>query len=169
MLTVTGSIARNKPFPGEVSRLRDLFLDLPSLLKGVPMVDSVESYESNVYRIIMQKVGALNFYLWLAADVQIVEHEDRIEARTLPYDPHDAWIGEGVLLYEYNSVTKLLPNGETSTFVDHAVEVKVHVPLPGFLKAMPLGMVKGAADALMTQHLGKILDDMEASALELIR
>ncbi|MBM3266467.1 MAG: DUF1997 domain-containing protein [Candidatus Sericytochromatia bacterium] len=169
MLTVTGSIARNKPFPGEEARLRELFLDLPSLLKGVPMVDSVESYDDNVYRIIMQKVGALNFYLWLAADVRIVEYDDRIEAQTLPYDPHDAWIGEGVLLYEYASVTGLMPNGSGSTHVDHAVDVKVHVPLPGFLEALPMGMVRGAADALMNQHLGKILDDMEASALRLIR
>jgi hypothetical protein len=168
MLTVTGSIARNKPFPGEAARLRELFLDLPALLGNVAMIDSVEKYDGGVYRIIMQKIGALNFFLWLAADVQLVEYDDRIEARTLPYDPHDAWIGEGVLLYEYSSVTRLTPNGGTSTHVDHAVEVKVHVPLPGFLEKLPMGMVKGAADSLMTQNLSKLLDDMEASAHKLI-
>ncbi|MBM3274294.1 MAG: DUF1997 domain-containing protein [Candidatus Sericytochromatia bacterium] len=168
MLTVTGSIVRNKSFPGEPARLRELFLDLPALLGNVAMVDSVEKYDGGVYRIIMKKIGALNFFLWLAADVQMTEYDDRIEARTLPYDPHDAWIGEGVLLYDYASMTRLTPNGGDSTHVDHSVDVKVHVPLPAFLEKLPIGMVKGAADSLMTQNIARLLDDMEASAHKLI-
>ena len=168
MLTITGSIARQSPFPADIDRIRGLFLDLPALLQGVKNIDSVEKFENDLYRIIMKKVGALNYHLWLAADVQVVEHEDHITAQSLPYDPTDAWIGEGVLLYEYNSRTKLQPNGN-STHVDHAVEIKVHVPLPGFLKAVPMGMVKGAADALMTQNLASTLDDMEASARRMLR
>lgn len=168
MLTVSGSIARQRPFDADVSALRELFLDLPALLKGIPLIDSVESYDDNVYRIIMKKIGALGFHVWLAADVQVVETEENvIEARTLPFDPADPWIGEGVLLYEYTSHTRLVPEGSRSR-VDHAVDVKVHVPLPAFLRAMPLGVVKGAADSLMNANLVKIVDDMESSARRLL-
>ncbi len=143
-------------------------MDLPALLKSVPLVDTVERYDDNVYRIIMKKMGALNYNLWLAADVQVIEHEaHHIEAKSLPFDPNDAWIGDGVLLYEYNSVTRLLPDGEKSQ-VDHSVEVKVHVPLPGFLEALPMGMVKSAADSVMTANLNRIVEDMERSAKRLL-
>lgn len=168
MLTVSGSIARQRPFEADVSALRELFLDLPTLLKGVPLIDSVERYDDNVYRIIMKKIGALNYNIWLAADVQVVEVEDNyIEARTLPFDPADPWIGEGVLLYEYESRTRLISDGDRSK-VDHAVDVNVHVPLPGFLQAVPMGIVKGAADSLMNANLLKIVEDMEDSARRLL-
>lgn len=168
MLTVSGSIARHRVFDADVAALRELFLDLPALLKGIALIDSVERYEENIYRIIMKKIGALNYHLWLAADVQVVEHDEHyIEARTLPFDPHDPWIGEGVLLYEYSSTTRLIPDGSRSK-VDHTVDVKVHVPLPGFLEAMPLGIVKGAADTVMNANLLKIVDEMETSARKLL-
>ena len=167
MLTITGSLAQKKTFPADAERLHDIFSDIPLLLGSVPSVEQVESYEEGVYRIIMKRIGTFNFHVWLAADVQVTMTDESVTAKSLPFDPADPWIGDGVLLYEYNSTT-LLEAATDATDVDHSVEVKIHVPLPGFLQVMPLSMIQGAADALMTQNLAKIVGEMEAQIRKII-
>ncbi len=165
MLTIVGGMARQGYFPAPADQLKDLFMDLPRLLEHVQSVEEVRSFDDDIQRILMRRIGALNYYVWLAFDVRMDVAGSVIRAASLPFDPADPWIGENVLLSEYTSETHLVPDGE-GTRVDHRVDIKVHVPLPGFLQLMPLGIVKGAADALMRAELVRILEETEGSALK---
>ena len=163
MLTISGSMLNRETFPVGVSELRSLFLDLPRLLQHVQSVAEVQCHDDGIYRILMKRVGALNFYVWLAYDVRLIDDGDVIRAINLPFDPADPWIGDGVLLSEYASETRLFPDA-AGTVVEHEVQVQVHVPLPGFLEALPLTLVKNAADAVLRTELVKILKETENSA-----
>lgn len=163
MLTISGACDRQGYFAAPVPDLRELFLDLPRLLAHVSSIEDVQSHEGGVQRILTKRLGAMNFNVWLAYDVRIEEDGDVLRARSLPYDPADPWVGEGVLLSEYASETRLRPERE-GTIVEHSVEVSVHVPLPGFLQVVPLAIVKGAADALLRTELDRVLQETEDSA-----
>lgn len=88
-----------------------------------------------------------------------VEPQARLVARSLPFDPLDAWIGDGILLAQYASETLLIPQ-EEGTALSHSMDVQVQLPIPAILRFAPRSLVKATGDALMDQKLTYFTDQM---------
>lgn len=130
------------------------------MLARVPAVSSVDPFAPDHCRVILKPLGALDYHLWLATDLKMVVDHDTVTLESLAFDPADPWIGEGVLLYRYFSRTHMSPV-EGGSRVLHDVDVRVDVPLPAFLQKLPLGVVKSAADAVMTHKLKELVMQLE--------
>ncbi|MBM3259501.1 MAG: DUF1997 domain-containing protein [Candidatus Sericytochromatia bacterium] len=163
MLALEGSLTRDRILPTTVDRCLDLFGDLAGMLARVPAVSSVDPFAPDHCRVILKPLGALDYHLWLATDLQMVRTDDTVTLQSLAFDPEDPWIGEGVLLYRYASTTRM-SEVDGGTRVLHEVSVRLDVPLPAFLQKMPLGIVKSAADAVMTSKLKELVLQLERCA-----
>ncbi len=160
MLVLSGSSSRTTHVPvgpdhawGVVENFIDLFAALPD-------VETVERYPGDVVRVILKRIGAMGYGVHLAYDVQLtLEPHRRLVAQSLPFDPEDAWIGDGILLAKYYSETLLLSHAE-GTALEHAMDVTVQLPIPSILRFAPRGIVKATGDALMEQKLTYFTDQM---------
>lgn len=160
MLALEGSLTRDRVLPTTIARCLELFGDLAGMLARVPAVSSVDPFAPDHCRVILKPLGALNYHLWLATDLRMTRDENSVSLESLPFDPAEPWIGEGVLLYRYASTTRMA-EAEGGTRVLHEVSVRVDVPLPAFLQRTPLGVVKSAADAVMTNKLKELVLQLE--------
>jgi hypothetical protein len=160
MLVLTGSSARSAHVPASLDQAWRVMENFVDLFAALPDVETVERYPQDVARVILKRIGAMGYGVHLAYDIQFTfEPQNRLVARSLPYDPHDPWIGEGILLGHYSSETRLLAS-EQGTFLEHAMDVEVRMPIPPILRFAPQGIVKATGDALMEQKLAYFTEEM---------
>jgi hypothetical protein len=160
MLVLSGSSARTTHVPAGLDRAWGVVENFVDLFAALPDVETVEHYPGGVVRVILKKIGAMGYGVHLAYDLQLQhEPQSRLVARSLPFDPQDAWIGEGILLANYTSETCLVPAPE-GTALTHTMDVQVQLPVPSILRFAPRSLVKTTGDALMDQKLTYFTDQM---------
>jgi hypothetical protein len=160
MLVLSGSSSRTTHVPADLDQAWGVVENFVDLFAKLPDVETVERYPQDVVRVILKRIGAMGYGVHLAYDVQFTfEHQSRLVARSLPFDPQDAWIGDGILLANYLSETRLVPHSE-GVALEHAMDVEVQLPVPSILRFAPRGVVKAAGDALMEQKLAYFTDQM---------
>lgn len=160
MLVLAGSASRNAHVSAPLDQAWSVVENFVDLFAKLPEVEVVERYPGGIVRVILTRIGAMGYGLHLAYDLEFsVEPQNRLVAKSLPYDPRDPWIGKDILLAHYTSETRLTPH-QDGTFMEHAVDVEVHMPIPSILKFAPMGLVKATGDALMEQKLTYFTDAM---------
>lgn len=168
MLTITHALKRSAPLATDPERCHAALKDFIRHVENLSEVASVESYPDDLYRIILRKlggqVGAFQYGVHVAFDVQLVEREHGVTARSLPRDPHDSWIGTDILLGDYHSETRYRSN-EDGVELTHEVEVRVDLPLQGVLKLAPRPLIQAIGDGMMQQKTAGLTDEMFARLL----
>ncbi|MNK30114.1 hypothetical protein D3C87_485260 [compost metagenome] len=160
MLVLTGSSSRTTHVTAGLDQAWDVVENFVDVFAKLPDVDTVERYPQDVVRVILKRIGAMGYGVHLAYDLQFhFEPQSRLIARSLPFDPQDAWIGDGILLAQYYSETRLVPQAE-GTALEHAMDVEVQLPMPSILRFAPQNVVKATGDALMEQKLAYFTDQM---------
>lgn len=133
------------------------------LVDRVSDVHSVESYPDAIYRVILKRLGsqlgAVAYGLHIAYDLKLEVFPDGVRASSLPRDPHDSWIGEDILLADYSAEVRWQEQ-DGCTQLDYAVEVRIDLPLPPFLKLFPRPLIQTVADAIMRQKAATMTDEM---------
>lgn len=161
MLVLTGSASRTAHLPAPVDRAWGVAENFIDLFAALPDVETVERYPGGILRVILKRIGAMGYGVHLAYDLELtVEPQNRLVARSLPYDPTDPWIGDGILLAHYSSETRLKPHQEAGTLLEHEVDVEVRMPLPAVLRFAPQNLLRATGDALMEQKLLYFTDQM---------
>jgi len=160
MLVLSGSASRTTQVSADLDQAWGVVENFVDLFAKLPDVETVERYPDDVVRVILKRIGAMGYGVHLAYDVQFhFEPQSRLIARSLPFDPDDAWIGDGILLADYKSETRLLPHAE-GLALEHAMDVQVQLPIPSILRFAPRQLVKTTGDALMEQKLTYFTDQM---------
>lgn len=160
MLVLAGAAQRSTLVSVAPDRAWDVVANFVDLFAALPDVLSVERYPQDVVRVILKRIGAMGYGLHIAYDLQLsLEPQHRLVARSLPFDPEDAWIGDGILLARYASETRLDPHAEGTSLV-HDMDVEVTLRMPTVLRFAPPQLVKATGDALMQQKLAYFADQM---------
>ncbi len=160
MLVLSGSSARKTHVSAGLDRAWGVVENFAELFAELPDVETVERYPGDVIRVILKRIGAMGYGIHLAYDLQItLEPHCRLLARSLPFDPQDAWIGEGILLAHYSSETRLISHAE-GTALEHDMDVEIRLPMPAILRFAPRSLVKSTGDALMEQKITYFADQM---------
>jgi len=82
-----------------------------------------------------------------------------VRAVTLERDPYDSWIGDGILLADCRSETRVKALAEGSELT-HVIDLRVQVQVPTLLALAPRKVVQDLADALMRRKTESFTDDM---------
>ncbi len=160
MLVLTGSSARTTHVTVPPTQAWSVMENFVDLFAKLPDVETVERYPDDIVRVILKRIGAMGYGVHLAYDVQFTyEPQSRLVARSLPFDPQDPWIGDGILLAQYYSEPRLVAHAEGCA-LEHAMDVQVQLPIPSILRFAPRGVVKATGDALMDQKLAYFTDQM---------
>lgn len=163
MLTMTHALTRSMRLPADPDSCRAVLQEFMRHVERLSDVASVEAYPGGVYRVILNKmggtIGAWSYGVHIAYDLQLELLPDRMTAVSLPRDPHDSWIGDGILLSDYRSETRWAP-AEAGVELHHAMDLKVDLPLPGFLAFAPRPLMQALADGLMRQKATGMIDEM---------
>lgn len=160
MLVLAGSSTRTTHVPASLDQAWGVVENFVDLFASLPDVETVETYPGDIARVILKRIGAMGYGVHLAYDIQFTyESQTRLVAQSLPFDPHDAWIGDGILLARYFSETRLQPEA-SGTSLSHLMDVEVQLPVPSVLRFAPQNLVKATGDALMDQKLSYFSDAM---------
>lgn len=163
MLTMTHALRRSTHLPIDPERARAVLADFMRHVEQLSDVASVEAYPDDIYRVILQKmggkVGAWSYGVHVAYDLRLELHPDRMTAISLPRDPKDSWIGDGILLADYRSETRWLPATE-GLELQHAMDIRVDLPIPGFLSLAPRPLMQTLGDGLMRAKATSMIDEM---------
>ncbi len=163
MLTMTHTLTRSTRLPTDTDRARAVLSEFMRHVERLSDVASVEAYDGDIYRVILQKMGG-TIGLWsygvhVAYDLKLELHPDRLTAVSLPRDPHDSWIGDGILLSDYRSETRWVET-EEGIELQHAMDLRVDLPIPGFLALAPRPLMQTLGDGLMRSKATSMIDEM---------
>lgn len=163
MLTMTHALARSTRLPSDPDRCRAVLADFMRHVEQLSDVASVEAYPDDLYRVILHKMGgkvaAWSYGVHIAYDLKLELTPDRMTAISLPRDPHDSWIGDGILLSDYRSETRWVPAAE-GVELHHTMDLRVDLPIPGFLALAPRPLMQALGDGLMRQKATSMVDEM---------
>lgn len=163
MLTMTHALTRSTRVPTDPDTCRAVLQEFMRHVERLSDVASVEAYPDAIYRVILNKmggsIGALSYGVHIAYDLRLELQGDRMTAVSLPRDPRDSWIGDGILLADYRSETYWVP-ADTGLELHHAMDLRVDLPLPGFLAFAPRPLMQSLADGLMRQKATSMIDEM---------
>lgn len=163
MLTMTHTLTRSTHLPTDQERCRAVLSDFMRHVAQLSDVASVEAYGDDVYRVILNKlggkIGMWSYGVHIAYDLRLELAPERLTAVSLPRDPHDSWIGDGILLSDYRSETRWVPT-EEGVELQHAMDLRVDLPIPGFLALAPRPLMQTLGDGLMRAKATSMIDEM---------
>lgn len=163
MLTMIHALSRSTRLPSAPDRCQAVLGDFMRHLEKLSDVASVEAYPDDVYRVILRKmggkVGMFSYGVHIAYDLKLELTPEAMRAVSLPRDPKDSWIGDGILLSDYRSETRWVPS-EEGLELHHAMDLRVDLPIPGFLALAPRPLMQALADGLMRQKAASMVDEM---------
>lgn len=163
MLTMTHTLTRSALLMTDPDRCRAVMREFMRHVERLSDVASVEAYPDEVYRVILNKlggkVGVWSYGVHIAYDLRLELHDERITAISLPRDPHDSWIGDGILLSDYRSETRWVPT-EVGLELQHDMDLRVDLPIPSFLSLAPKPLMQTLGDGLMRSKATSMIDEM---------